>query len=274
MAMAASSSTSRRGADTKNPDLETMEVEESGLSQEIGNLNLTPPPGLAAATPAATTVPDDQPLHTFWLPATFMQELFETAVLLHFEVVKASAAVAGDHIGLVPKELLTGWAPVRAALVGLAYNFVVEDPWCRLGILPHAGQKPTELLIEQRFTVAATFLSTALAPTWSKSDKASAAQALNGLETARLACLELLPAVLRVRSRDPRHACPRWAELGKEALQIIVHSAPNNDEIVATQLSDILGERQAYFGSRIFHQEASRDLTSRLGLDAVRALAS
>jgi hypothetical protein len=275
MAMAASSSTSRRGADTKNPGIETMEVESSGLSQEIGSLHLAPPPGLAAASPAdsddATSSTD---AHTFWLPATFMQDLFETAVLIHFEVVKAASAVASDHIGLRPKELLTGWPPVLKALTGLAYNFAGEDPWCRLGILPHAGQKPSELLIEQRFNVATTFLAASQSPTWTATDKAAAAVALTCLEKAHLTCLELLPAMLRSRARDPCLACPRWAEVGKEALQIVLHSAPCQDEVVATQVSDILGEMHTYTDDRILSPDAARDLTSRLGMDAVRALAS
>jgi hypothetical protein len=217
----------------------------SGLSQEVGSIRLAPPPGLAQAV--ASPIPEDADRvmnstdRTIWLSSTFMQDLFESAILLHFEVVKAASAVVGDHIGLEPKELLTGWRPVLAALNGLAYNLAEQDPWCRLGILPHAGQKPSEFLIEQRFAVASTFLSASLSPSWTMADKDLANSALACLDSARMACLELLPEVLRARARDPRFSCPRWAELGHQALQMILHSAPCLDEVVATQLSDILG---------------------------------
>lgn len=245
----------------------------TGLSQEVGSLHLSPPPGLAQAV--ATAVPDDAvDPSTIWLPATFLQDLFETAVLQHFEVVKAASAVSGDHIGLVPKLMLTGWPPVLAALNGLAFSFNIGDPWGRLGILPHAGQKPSEFLIEQRFAVAAKFLAASLTTTWSAADKNKAAEAATSLEEARSACIELLPGVLRDRARDPRFSCPRWAQLGQEALLAVVHAAPDQDEVVATQLCDVLGMQHLCHEARILHPEDARDLSTRLALDPVRALAS
>jgi hypothetical protein len=229
------------------------------------------PPGLEQA--ASVPVPDDT---IIWLPASFMADLFESAVLLHFEVIKAAAAVRDDHVGLIPKELLAGWVPVQRALSGLAYNITDSDPWGRMGILPHAGQKPSEFMIEQRFAVAHTFLSAALSTSWTAADKKAAAEALNELDMARLTCLELLPGVLRARARDPRYTCPRWAELGQEALLTVFHSAPLEGELVATQLSEILGSGtlSVQSHSRILSPENARDLTTRMGLDAERALAS
>ncbi len=145
-----------------------------------------------------------------------MHYLFETQVLSHFVFVTAATAISNAHIGLVPKLLLTGWAPVLASLKGLAYFLDSADPWFRLGILPHVGQKPSEFLIEQRFTVASTFLSASLSPAWTEADKLKASEAATCLEEARFACIELLPVVLRDRARDPRYTCPRWAELGKK----------------------------------------------------------
>jgi hypothetical protein len=267
---------------TKRPDDDDMDL-GTGLSQGVTGLNLLPP-GLAARLPSssmaaglearhvpvedgsdddsARTVPDDQgsaAREVIWLPCSFVQDLFETAVLSHFEVVKAAAAVSTDHIGLTPKALLCGWPPVLAALKGLAYCLDLSDPWFRLGILPHAGQKPSELLIEQRFLVASTFLSAALSPTWPAADWKQASEAATCLEEARSACLELLPGVLRDRARDPRFSCPRWAQLGREALLAVVHAAPAQD-----------------YGldSRILPPEEARDLSTRLALDPVRALAS
>jgi hypothetical protein len=278
-----------------------MEV-DTGLSQDVSGMHLVPPglatpfassgaqPGFEArqvpvgglseseGSDSPRSVIFTQPVppvpEVIWLPCSFMQDLIETAILNHFEVIKAAAAVSGDHIGLVPKQLLTGWPPVYAALKGLAYCFVTTDPWCRLGILPHAGQKPSEFLIEQRFAVASTFLSASLDPSWSAADKGKASGAAACLEEARSACLELLPAVLRDRARDPRFTCPRWAELGGEALMAISLSAPNQDEVVATQLSDVLGLKHLHPKNRILLPDDARDLSSRLALDPIRALAS
>jgi hypothetical protein len=282
---------------TKRPADDDMDL-GTGLSQGVTGLNLLPP-GLAARPPSSSTaagfearhVPvedgsddDSDPMippptapaarEIIWLPCSFMQDLFETAVLSHFEVVKAAAAVSTDHIGLTPKELLCGWPPVLAALKGLAYCLDLSDPWFRLGILPHAGQKPSELLIEQRFLVASTFLSAALSPTWPAADMKQASEAATCLEEARAACLELLPGVLRDRARDPRFSCPRWAQLGREALLAVVHAAPAQDELAATQLCDILGSQDYGLDSRILPPEDARDLSTRLALDPVRALAS
>jgi hypothetical protein len=306
MSAAAASTDLRRGAVNKNPSGEkntasAMEL-DTGLSQDVAGLHLLPPgltaPSTSSGLPAGFearhvpvggrsdsegsdsprsvifTAPPPEAPETIWLPCTFMQDLFETAVLLHFEVVKAASAVSGDCIGLVPKQMLTGWPPVLAALNGLAYSFNVVDPWCRLGLLPHAGQKPSEFLIEQRFAVASTFLSASSTPSWTSDDKSKAAEALSCLEEARSACLELLPSVLRDRARDPRFVCPRWAELGQEALQAVAHAAPALDEIVATQLSDVLGLRHRLHDDRILLPDDARDLTSRLALDPGRALAS
>ncbi len=279
-----------------NMDLDT------GLSQDVSGLHLLPP-GLAAPTacsssptrfearnipvdggsdsddsvpqtPWFTSPPSPEPREIIWLPCSFMQDLFETAVLNHFEVIKAATATSNDHIGLVPKLLLSGWAPVLASLKGLAYYLDSADPWFRLGILPHVGQKPSEFLIEQRFTVASTFLSASLSSAWTEADKLKASEAATCLEEARCACIELLPVVLRDRARDPRFTCPRWAELGEEALMAISLAAPAQDELVATQLSDVLGTKHRRSDDRFLLPDDARDLTSRLALDPIRALAS
>ncbi len=47
---------------------------------------------------------------------------------------------------------------------------------------------------------------------------------------------------------------------------MILHPAPCLDEVVATQLSDILGMKH-----QMACPEDARELTSRVGMDAVRA---
>ena len=115
----------------------------------------TVPLGLSVvATPSVpgsqSAAPEDAAI---WLPAVFVQDLVETAVLQHFEVIQASALVRSDTIGLVPKDALMGWEPLRKALQGLAYAPGAADAWHRLGIVPLSGPKPSEATIEQRVAV-------------------------------------------------------------------------------------------------------------------------
>ena len=205
------------------------------------------PPGLVPSTQpmAAASAPvvaaDDGWDRAIWLPSSFVQELVESAVLVHFDVIQAHSALGGDTVGLQPKNGRGGWQAVADVLAGLAYDPSARDPWHRLGITPFAGQRPSEALIEQRLHVAATFLSATNTGSWPAADRERSATALRALDAARSACVELLPAVLRSRARDPKFACPRWAELGIGALMMAFNSAETEDEQIATQLSAVLG---------------------------------
>ena len=43
--------------------------------------------------------------------------------------------LGGESIGLVPKESLTGWQPLLAALLGLAFASDAVDHWHSFGII-------------------------------------------------------------------------------------------------------------------------------------------
>jgi hypothetical protein len=240
--------------------------EASGNEESSAKGTVPPPPtsaGLARETSA------------LWLPVTFLHNIIETAILQHFELIQAAASISADSVGLVPKHGFNGWQQLCRALSGLAYATDAEDCWHRLGITPLSGAAPSEAIIEQRFAVAATLLSAAHGPSWPLADKAAAAHSLEQMEQARLACLDLLKGVMRARARDPRNACPQWSELGAEARSVILCSAPVKDELVATQLSNILGiADDSNCPARVMRPEEARDLVSRLALDGIRTLAA
>jgi hypothetical protein len=208
-------------------------------------------------------------------PASFLHSVLETAVLAHFEVGQAAASLSSDTIVLVPKQGLNGWQQLLLALQGLAYAPEAVDPWHRLGITPHAGQPPSEATIEQRYAVAETLLAAADGPYWAYGDKGAATQALEQLVLARDACINLLPEVLRTRAKDPRNGVPPWAELGSEARGVMICSAAVPGELVATQLSDILGTAEdSECPDRVLRPEAARSLALRLAADGRSTLAA
>jgi hypothetical protein len=311
--IAGASPTTRRGAVNKKPDdAPAMEL-DTGLSQGVTGMHLLPPglanPPYSTGLPAgfeARHVPvggasdsDDgsqrslvytgplpdifgnamdtaeREVSTLWLPVAFTHNLIETAVLQHFELIQAAASINSDSIGLIPKHGLSGWLQLLRALAGLAYAPSAEDSWHRLGIAPLSGTAPTEAMIEQRFAVAAMLLSAAHGPSWPQAEKAAAAQALDQMEQARASCIDLLKGVLRERARDPRNACPQWSELGSEARAVILCSAPVEGEVVATQLSNILGiADDIVCPDRVLPPEGARSFVSRLALDGARTLAA
>lgn len=98
---------------------------------------------------------EQRPGHSvLWLPVSFVQELVETAVLVHFEVVQAKSALVEGSVGLHPKSGLDDCDAIAAVLSGLAYDLRATDSWLRLGITPLSGQRPSEALVEQRTRLA------------------------------------------------------------------------------------------------------------------------
>ena len=77
--------------------------------------------------------------HVLWLPNSFLENLLETAVLQHFEVVQAHSALVEGSTGLRPKNGLGDRQAIEDVLTGLACDLSAGDPWQRLGITPMPG---------------------------------------------------------------------------------------------------------------------------------------
>ena len=129
-----------------------MDIDEgSGLSQGIGGMLLSAPPGLVTAV--NTPIPMDDmatdsvqaqddlvlPRAALWLPEAFFHTFLDTAVLQHFEVIQAGQALQEGKVGLLPCAALTGWTPLERSLKGLAFAVDSRDHWLRLGIVPLEG---------------------------------------------------------------------------------------------------------------------------------------
>ena len=70
-------------------------------------------------------------------------------------------------------------------------------------------------------------------------DRQAAQAALDKMQETYEECSMLLPSVLKARRRTPKHACPRWAEAGRELLSVLGKVVASFGERVATQLSDV-----------------------------------
>ncbi len=87
---------------------------------------------VAAAVPAAAAA---APKEVLSVPASLLSEFIETAVLQHFDVVRAAKAVqCEESVDLHPKMGWSIWQALAASLQRLQYNPASEDPWLRLGI--------------------------------------------------------------------------------------------------------------------------------------------
>ncbi len=83
-------------------------------------------------------------------------------------------------------------------------------------------------------------LEAAKSTAWPDPDRAASAAAVDRLATALSLCWERFPAVLNRRRKEPKQACPAWAEVGAELIQVLLQSLPCQGELLATQLSDAL----------------------------------
>ena len=157
------------------------------------------------------------------------------------------------------------------SLTGLGYYPAAEDWWHRLGLTPLTGAPVTEALIEQRWAVASLLLSVVCDGAWPQNERAQAEEARARLEEARTTCLTLLDGTRRERGKDPKEGPPRWMELGLELLEVVASSAPSLDEVVATQLSDVLGNASEY-PERLLQPTMARGFAIRLAADGVATL--
>ncbi|CAK0820994.1 unnamed protein product [Prorocentrum cordatum] len=181
----------------------TQSLDELAMGNPAQTAAVAAPPGLgdSAATGgplrAAGAPPAVPPLgRVIWLPSTFLSDLVETAILHHFDVIQAASMLNGGSVGLAPKDMQAGWDAVVSALRSLAFDPDAVDEWHCLGIIPASGPKPSELLIEQRYVIAATLVSLSSCSSWSEADKALADAFQERLEKAREACLAMLPGGL------------------------------------------------------------------------------
>ena len=175
-------------------------------------------------------------------PNRCMQDWIERAVLKHFDIVQASTSV--EFVNLSPKGDLSRLDSLGGALKGLAFDPLVDNPWAILGLAPMESVALDELLVQQRGEIADMLFLAMTQNGWTAREVSVAQQWREKIQNAAVQCQEELPVMLRRRESNKGGAVPRWAELGKEALSMLLSHPLGVGEEIATQLSQVLAAHQ------------------------------
>ena len=248
------------GEDIGSLNYMDTELENSGATQGMADLQVSADPGARTATVA------------FPIPDAWLQDLADDEVLRHFSLVQASSMTQPPDVTNLSIQIPDSWDALRKILTKLAFNTSASNPWNIFGFGPLDGPEPTEQCIVTRTRTATTLCSFASESTWPQVDKDRAAAAAITFSEAGLQCEQQLSEVLRERRRLRPSKLPRWKELGETAL-LAVRSIPAcTQAVVATQWSQILNASFQDHSATVDQHRQLADMTEKGDARALRKM--
>jgi len=216
----------------------------SGLSQEVGDLCLTPPPGLPAAV-AAGPYPNAQPRApelAVGIDVQMLQHFVNHEVIQHCSIIRSVHGTAeADTLVRYPST----WVDLCSLLEKLAYAPMVSDKWSRLGLAEWDGPAPTAEIIWSRARTCRMICGLADRAQWAEGCRTAAKLASTGMDEAADYCCQHLATVIAARKKSGLVGMALHRELGPQALRLLASTAPPQGEELLTQWSDVMHQKIA-----------------------------